>query len=479
MSHVGTKFNIGVLTLLAIGVPVKAADPWIKLTTTHFELYTDAAESSARDAIRWFEEVRGFFVQATPFGAKLDAPVRIVAFRSEEEYRPYRMNESAAAFFTRDGDRDYIVMRDLDPAHYFYAVHEYTHLTISRSGLHIPLWMNEGWADLNSTLQPRGSKAMIGDMLPGRREMLLEAPWIPLADLEKVDQRSPMYNERDKASVFYAESWAFMHMLLLSPPYMKQFDPFVRSIIAGNGISRSCQEVFGKSAGEVQADLERYLKRGRMKGALFDVKLEQTAEAPRISPMTAFDSSLLFADLLAAAHKPVEAGTALAELGKQYPDRPEVEESLGYLALRAHDRDRAILHFQQALKLGSRNSLMCFRLAVLERDATKDRGPVIAALRRALELDPDYSEARLQLGIALLESADYAGSLKQLQQMRRIAEEDAPWFFAASAFDDARLGKDDEARANAERARKWAKTDPQKDQVAKIFQYLDSKKPAP
>ena len=30
-----------------------------------------------------------------------------------------------------------------------------------------------------------------------------------------VDRDSPLYNERDKAGVFYAESWALLHYLLL------------------------------------------------------------------------------------------------------------------------------------------------------------------------------------------------------------------------------------------------------------------------
>jgi tetratricopeptide (TPR) repeat protein len=479
MNQVRAKLGIGILTLFTISIPTCAAEPWIKLATAHFELYTDAGEQSGRDAILWFEQLRGFFVEVTPFGRKLDAPVRIIAFRSEEEYRPYRTNESSAAFFARDADRDYIVMQDLEPAHYFFAVHEYTHLTISRSGLPIPLWMNEGWADLNSTLQPKGRKSMIGGVLPGRRELLLESPWIPLSDLEKVDQRSPMYNERSKATVFYAESWAFMHMLFLSPPYMKNFDPFVQSIIAGNGIAKSCRNVLGKSAPEVQADLERYLKRGKMNGALFEVKLQPAAEAPSVSRLSTFDSSILFASLLAMAHKYAEAAAALGELARQYPAQADVEESLGYLALRTHDRAAAIDHFQQAIKDGPRHASMCLRLALLLRDASPDRAPVILALKRALELDPDYGDDRLQLGIALLETRDFAESLKQLQQLRKVSEENAPWFFAATAFDDAHLGRTIEARKNVELARKWAKTDPQKDQVAKILRYLDERKAAP
>ena len=41
---------------------------------------------------------------------------------------------------------------------------------------------------------------------------------VPLADLLKVDHSSPLYNEGDRASDFYAESWALTHMLFNGQP---------------------------------------------------------------------------------------------------------------------------------------------------------------------------------------------------------------------------------------------------------------------
>src|SRR5689334_6931668 len=58
----------------------------------------------------------------------------IVAFRGEKEYKPYRINEFALAFYTGNQDRDYIVMQDISSEHYPAAIHEYAHLIINHSG---------------------------------------------------------------------------------------------------------------------------------------------------------------------------------------------------------------------------------------------------------------------------------------------------------------------------------------------------------
>ena len=60
-----------------------APEHWIKLETPHFELYTTAGEKKGREAILYFEQVRSFFLQASPSKRAPEFPVRIVAFRSE------------------------------------------------------------------------------------------------------------------------------------------------------------------------------------------------------------------------------------------------------------------------------------------------------------------------------------------------------------------------------------------------------------
>ena len=47
--------------------------------------------------------------------------------------------------------------------------------------------------------------------------LLRDSKMLPLPLLFQVDPKSPYYNERDKQSIFYAQSWALMHYLIHRP----------------------------------------------------------------------------------------------------------------------------------------------------------------------------------------------------------------------------------------------------------------------
>lgn len=455
-----------------------AAEQWVRLDTPHFQLYTTAGEKKGREAILYFEQVRSFFLQSSPSKRAPEFPVRIVAFRSESQYKPYRMSESAVAYYAQGRDRDYIVMEDISSEHYPAAIHEYTHLVVQHSGLKLPVWLNEGWADVYSSLEPKGNKALVGNLLPGRVRTLLSTKWLGLDVLAAVDHNSPMYNERDKAGIFYAQSWLLVHMLYLSADYRTDFSKFVLAVANGQDMAQACQSVYGKGLNEVAKDLDRYLRGNRFYGVLFDVKLEKSSEDPQVSEATAFESGLVQADLLSLVRMPEEARRAYEKLAKENPDKPEVEESLGYMAWQASDRETARQHFSRAFAAGSKNAQMCFDYALLQAGSgpSKDLIPI---LRKAVALKPDYVDARLRLGLLLASEQSYSEAIDQLSLIHKVNPEQAPSYFSALAYSYFRTSHPDDARKNAELAKKWAKTPAESEQADSLLRALDPPKPAP
>src|SRR5256885_7637456 len=120
------SFGAAVLRTIFAASAATAAEQWIRLTSPRFELYTTAGKRKGREAILYFEQVRDFFGRARGDAKPVTtAPVRIIAFRSDREYKPYRISESAEAFYLGGYDRDYIVMRALTEESYPVAVHEF------------------------------------------------------------------------------------------------------------------------------------------------------------------------------------------------------------------------------------------------------------------------------------------------------------------------------------------------------------------
>ena len=151
--------------LFAVAIPAIAADQWVRVTTPEFELFTSTGEKKGRETLRHFEQVREFFLKASPVRGPADFPVRIVEFGSDEQYQPFRPDNGTAAYFFATPGRDYIVLGPAASGNYPVAIHEYMHVIIRHSGLKIPVWLNEGWADVYSTLRPMGKETAVGDLL--------------------------------------------------------------------------------------------------------------------------------------------------------------------------------------------------------------------------------------------------------------------------------------------------------------------------
>jgi hypothetical protein len=84
----------------------------------------------------------------------------------------------------------------------------------------------------------------------------------------------------DKAGIFYAESWALTHMLYLGQRYRGNFNKFVMAISSGASMQDACKQALGVQMWDVELDLRNYLKSNQLYAALFDVKLDKSAEKP-------------------------------------------------------------------------------------------------------------------------------------------------------------------------------------------------------
>jgi hypothetical protein len=244
-----------------------AGDPWVRIQSANFELFTTAGERGGLALIRQFEQVRQFFVLA--IGADLTGrrPTGIIVFRSDKEYQPYRPNDSATAFFQAGADHDFIVMKDAAAENFHVAAHEYTHLLIRDTGATIPLWMNEGLAELYSSMEADGPEVLVGKPDPGLMRALAAEQWIDLRNLVSVDRGSSLYNEKSHAGMFYAESWLPVHMLSISPTYHEKLRDLLNAFKTQDSLT-ALERVYGKSIERLQTDLRTYFERGKLSAAV-------------------------------------------------------------------------------------------------------------------------------------------------------------------------------------------------------------------
>jgi hypothetical protein len=77
-------------------------------------------------------------------------------------------------------------------------------------------------------------------------------------------QDSPYYNEFEKAGLFYAQSWALVHMMNLAPEYRRSMPQFVDLVGAGAPAELAFEKAFSRNLEQGLDDAARWIRQPRM-----------------------------------------------------------------------------------------------------------------------------------------------------------------------------------------------------------------------
>ena len=430
----------------------------------HFELITGSSKSRAQEILSQFERVRGFFEKTR--GAK--DPVlkpRIVVFSNEKDFREFAPNAVAAAFYINLPQRDYIAIgpsASTDDRRT--AVHEYVHLLNRYGDTELPVWLNEGTAELYSNIEPVGKKIRVGTPIPSHA-MLLQTQWLPLPDVVDADHKSPLYNRRQHVGPFYGMSWALVHMLSLDPRYSPKFGQFYTAIGAGRTSVEALEQTYGKTLKVIEDDLRSYIRGTSVMVVNFDMQFDRVDKVtPRRA--TSYDWAIAVADLRAAARKYDEALKELQALTKQEPARPEAFESIAFIHMMDRS-DKTADAFRAARKAGSEHPQLGFWAPSMLRNYPES----MSELKRVIEKYPDFVEARLRLASMQVGGHEYENAFATLKAIRKVNRKQAMEFFPSMIQSAWMLKNLDEARAAASQFVKTARTDRDKERAKEMFAF--------
>jgi tetratricopeptide (TPR) repeat protein len=445
--------GLAVLTLL---VPATADAKWQRLDSPGFQLYTDAGARRGTEVLKRLERIRGLF-RVAPRAARGDVlPARVYLFSSEAQYRAYGPAEYSPAFYQSAAERDSIVMRvsdELDRAPY----HEYVHLALHHSTGPLPKWFEEGLAEFYSSIDIGPKNVLVGAGLPVRLAALESGRWLTADELAAVDKDSPYYNERSKAGLFYAQSWALTHMLSLSPAYRKGMPHFWELLDRGEPQLFAFEQAFGKPLSAAIEDLHGYLRLLRLPTAALRPDEPVSAPEIRVRDLSPTEADLALAELAVDTQKPDEAERIYRRLARGDPDSPEVQTGLGALALNKKQYDEARRHFERAIALGSTRADTHFEYAMLLRESGGSTAEVAVRLRRAVELNPNFAEAHFLLGVMASNEKRYEEAVIHLEAAASIFPRQS-YFWHALAIAYHQLQRPDDARQAARRALQSAAT---------------------
>ena len=251
--------------------PVRAADhdKWIEVRSSNFIVVSNGSEGDARKVALQFEQIRRLFRDSLAYTRNHASPViTILAAKDENTLRELLPEfwgmkggvHPAGAFL--DGYDQFQVAMNLE-AHgdnpYQTIYHEYYH-SVTVPYFSFPVWLREGLAEFYGNTEIDQKNAKVGMANPALLGLLRRQPMIPLSALFAVSLGSPYYTEQGKINIFYAESWALVHYLLLGDQrsHLTEFANFLTALDQGK-TPQQAVEAFG-DLGKMQLGLQHYIQ---------------------------------------------------------------------------------------------------------------------------------------------------------------------------------------------------------------------------
>jgi hypothetical protein len=406
------------------------AAEWVRVESPNFVVFGEVGEKRTREYASEFERFREALGRIVPGAAiRPAAPAVIFVFKNADTFAPYRplyngKPVQVGGYFAGAADLDVIMLAGGGRDEAMRTVyHEYSHLITANLVRGLPVWLGEGLAEYYSTFEVRadGKQAMLGGIIPAHLMRLNTERLLPLEELLTIAHDSPLYNEGSKRSMFYAQSWALVHLLLNGEKDRSgAFNEYVRLTAAGRPPLEAWTAVFAKEP--ILEELRRYVRQAQVKGFLFRFDREIPAATFTIAMPPPADVHAALGELrlhvspeTAAVHMQQSPGTAT----------PFTDAVRGMMLVRENRQDEALPLLIQAAQR-SDDWLVQYRAAVgLERIATasqSERNRAAgkagdAALQRVLQLKPDLPHAVALRGLIAGPSDEGVALLKRARQL--------------------------------------------------------------
>jgi tetratricopeptide (TPR) repeat protein len=422
----------------------QSRDNWRSVRTNHLFVIGNAEAENLRQVAVWLE----FFHRA--FGRIVSrnvidssVPTTVIVFRDDASFRPFKplyqgRPANLAGFFQPGDDVNYIAI-SLDPGDrdpFSTAFHEYVHLHVKDNIPGAPLWLNEGLAELYGSLQFSGNEALLGVPLPYAR-YLRQHELLPLNILFSIGTNSEHYNEDDKTGIFYGQSWALVHYLMLGDRNRQnQFKSFLNRISQGDTSAKALEGAFGASLDVIEQEFNAYVRRGdfapQRLGGVDDPQTTAYTAMQRTS-LSEGEANYYLGDLLLHIGRQGDAERYFKQAIAIEPGLVPAHEALGILSIHQRRYADAKKYLEKAVSSSQNHLIHYFYAYVLSREGVSPAGKISgysresAAVMRehllhSIKLAPNYAPSHYLLAVVNFvadERLDEA--LEMVQRARQLA----------------------------------------------------------
>ena len=405
-------------------------DAWRSVRTNNLFVIGNVDAEKLRQVATWLEFFHGAFGRLVSRSViDSSVPTTVILFRDEASFQPFKplyqgRSANVAGYFVPGDDVNYIAI-SIDPSDgnpFSTAYHEYVHSHVNENIPGAPLWLNEGLAEFYGSLQFSSGEAVLGAPLMHYIRYLRQEELLPLTNLFSINTSSEHYNESDKTGVFYGQSWALVHYLMLGDRGRQdQFKRFLNLITRGESSAKAIEDTYGVTLPVLEQELRAYIRRGDFPtqriASMDNPQAYAAYTAMQRSSLSEGEANYYLGDLLLNIGRPGDAeryfkhavaldpnfATANAALGNLYVQQRRYADAKKYLEKAASSSQDYMTHYLFAYVLS--------REGVSSAGRIKEYSPAAAALMRehflrAIKLKPNYAPAYYYLALVNLVTGD-------------------------------------------------------------------------
>jgi tetratricopeptide (TPR) repeat protein len=355
-----------------------------------------------------------------PSDRQASMPTSLYVFGDRRAMRPYQRQVNgvtieSAGVFVRDNDAAYMFVNLEDyNASTSSIFHEYTHMLLSAGTARLPAWLDEGMAEYFSTfrLASGDRRALLGVPIGRHISLLRRTTMVPVAGLIAVDHQSPLYNESDRRNIFYAESWALVHYIFAEVQGgPASIGRYVNAIELGARPEDAFIEAFGATPAEVDRKLRDYVGRFVFEARVFNFKEDMKVTAsPATRSVESAELEARLGDLQMRMNRMIEAAPRIEAAAAMNKTLAHPFVVLGQLRLRQARVPEALAALNRAVSLdpddftalfGFGEALMRYPTHAAAAGISEPSGVAVAALSSATKRNPFASDAFASLAWAL------------------------------------------------------------------------------
>jgi tetratricopeptide (TPR) repeat protein len=446
MKRILLIFTIILSFIVSASTSISAKETWTSIRSKNFVVIGNASEGDMRKVTTRLEQFRQVLSLLFP-RAKIETPVptTVVIFKDHDSFRPFKplykgkVREDVGGYFIVGQDMNYIALTaDKSVISPFEVIfHEYEHFFLGNNLRNAPLWLNEGLAEYYSTFTTSDDeqKILLGQPIARHIITLRNSQLLPLKTLLTVDHKSPHYNEGSKAGIFYAESWALVHYLMLGNQEKRQsqFIRFIDQLNSDLPLEENFRQSFQVDYKGMEAELRAYIGRFMFPvlTGTFTRQIDFAKES-RSAAMSEAEIQFYLGDLLLRTGRFDEAEQRLQKSLSLDPKFSSSQISLGILRLQQKRFEEAKKLLQDVIAVVPQSHLAHYYYALaLARDQQYEEA--IKSYKQSILLKPDLPRTYSDLGYAYLQLGREEDALEAYRKGVRLDPAN-PYFYRSFTY---------------------------------------------